>query len=264
MIADDQGFSHLYVQTGSNDNPSDELCDGDRDDDKELEDVNDPEDMITDDNGFVHQWLMTGQENMDEAEGKPKKTKFSDELCDGDKDDDRELEDELNGEDHVVDINGYLQTGYTVTRYSDELANGDESDDKEIWEEEDMNDPIVDYNGHTNAGYGSMTPSDYVKQNHIFPGHHIQGEPRTKSLLQYEVTRYSDELANGDESDDKELHEEEDMNDPVVDYNGHTNAGYGAITNKRFFDRNHIFPGHHIQGEPRTKALIQMLGMTAI
>jgi hypothetical protein len=36
-----------------NDKPSDELCDGDSADDKELEDENDPVDVIADDNGFV-------------------------------------------------------------------------------------------------------------------------------------------------------------------------------------------------------------------
>jgi len=32
--------------------------------------------------------------------------------------------------------------------------------------------------------------------------------------------KYSDTIANGDQSDDKELHEEEDANDDVVDING--------------------------------------------
>lgn len=36
--------------------PSDELCDGDRDDDRQLEDEGDEEDGIVDDNGFVRQW----------------------------------------------------------------------------------------------------------------------------------------------------------------------------------------------------------------
>ena len=36
--------------------PSDELCDGDRDDDRQLEDEGDDQDAIVDDNGFVRQW----------------------------------------------------------------------------------------------------------------------------------------------------------------------------------------------------------------
>jgi hypothetical protein len=36
--------------------PSNEVCDGDEAEDKELEDENDPNDIIADDNGFVKQW----------------------------------------------------------------------------------------------------------------------------------------------------------------------------------------------------------------
>jgi hypothetical protein len=36
--------------------PSNEVCDGDEAEDKELEDENDPNDDIADDNGFVKQW----------------------------------------------------------------------------------------------------------------------------------------------------------------------------------------------------------------
>ena len=60
------------------------------------------------------------------------------------------------------------------------------------------------------------------------------------------VQKYSDELANGDSADNREIHEEEDVKDLVVDYNGHTNRGYGSSLPKDFFDRNHILPGHRI------------------
>merc|ERR1711918_335088 len=40
--------------------------------------------------------------------------------------------------------------------------------------------------------------------------------PKDNQALLYSVTRYSDELANGDSADDKDLHEEGDMNDDVV------------------------------------------------
>lgn len=39
---------------------SDELANGDKADDKEIEDEDDPEDDIVDDNGFSHQWVQTG------------------------------------------------------------------------------------------------------------------------------------------------------------------------------------------------------------
>merc|ERR1712147_373874 len=68
--------------------------------------------------------------------------------------------------------------------------------------------------------------------------------PKDNQALLYSVTRYSDELANGDSADDKDLHEEGDMNDDVVDYNGGTNRGYGSARPVDFFAGNHIAAGH--------------------
>ena len=41
------------------DKPSDEVCDGDANENRELEDEDDADDDIVDDNGFSHQWLQT-------------------------------------------------------------------------------------------------------------------------------------------------------------------------------------------------------------
>ena len=41
------------------------------------------------------------------------------------------------------------------------------------------------------------------------------------------IARYSDTIANGDTSDDKELHEESDANDAVVDINGSGRTRFG-------------------------------------
>jgi len=137
-------------------------------------------------------------------------------------------------------------------KYSDELANGDSADDREIHEEEDMNDDVVDYNGHTNRGYGSTLPSKYFDGNHILEGSHIQvprddgAQPMRNSFIGLDDL-YSDELANGDSMDNREIHEEEDMNDDVVDFNGQTNRGYGSILPMKFFVENHILEGSHIQ-----------------
>lgn len=63
----------------------------------------------------------------------------------------------------------------------------------------------------------------------------------------YTVTKYSDELANGDSADNRELHEEEDMADDVVDFNGQTNRGYQHRVPREFVGNNTIdslFPGH--------------------
>jgi len=180
----------MFLMLG--DKPSDEIADGDRDDDRELEDEDDANDDIVDDNGFSHQWLqlddsvkvpLTKKEPAGKklSQAKSGNVKYSDEIADGDKDDDKELEDTDDENDHCVDENGYvmLENG----KYSDELANGDEADDKDIHEDEDMNDDVVDVNGHTNAGYGSHVMTDWVAMNHIMPGSHIQ-EPRLVQLLQ--------------------------------------------------------------------------------
>lgn len=139
-----------------------------------------------------------------------------------------------------------------INKYSDELANGDSADDREIHEEEDMNDAVVDVNGQTNRGYGSAVPTNYFAGNHIMAGSHITvprddgAQPMRNSFVQMK-DKYSDELANGDSADDREIHEEEDMNDDVVDFNGQTNRGYGSAVPTDYFAGNHIMNGSHIQ-----------------
>jgi len=64
--------------------------------------------------------------------------------------------------------------------------------------------------------------------------------------LSAEQFKYSDELANGDSADDRDIHEDEDMNDDVVDEMGHTNAGYGSTLPTTYFAGNHVLSGHLI------------------
>ena len=59
-------------------------------------------------------------------------------------------------------------------------------------------------------------------------------------LETYDVRFYSDELANGDSADNRDIHEDEDMNDDVVDFNGATNAGYGSRNMEYFHAHNTI------------------------
>ena len=47
---------HAKNKSKNKELPSNEVCDGDEAEDKELEDENDPTDVIADDNGFVKQW----------------------------------------------------------------------------------------------------------------------------------------------------------------------------------------------------------------
>lgn len=67
------------------------------------------------------------------------------------------------------------------------------------------------------------------------------------SALQLNNGKYSDELANGDSADDREIHEDEDMNDDVVDVNGQTNRGYGSAVPSVYFAGNHVMNGSTIQ-----------------
>ena len=51
---------------------------------------------------------------------------------------------------------------------------------------------------------------------------------------------YADEIANGDTADNRDIAEDEDMNDDVVDYMGQTNAGYGSRNMEYFHAHNTI------------------------
>lgn len=160
-----------------------------------------------------------------------------------------------------------------------------------------MTDDIVDFNGHTNAGYAhtrydipnepyKFDNAHYADNNikNLFPDHFgtipresfLQLEaPESSSFLQldasfedfpinqehmnllFKMSKYSDELANGDVADDKELEKEHDMTDMIVDFNGHTNAGYAhtpyddpqrhyAFDNAHYANNNiqNLFPEH--------------------
>ena len=107
-------------------------------------------------------------------------------------------------------------------KYSDTIANADAADDKELGEEEDHNTAIVDINGWGNSRFHMNEPLDYmVPATHILPGH-FGTVPRVELAepILIDVTRYSDDLANGDSSDDKDLSEEEDEMNDNVDMNG--------------------------------------------
>ena len=53
----------------------------------------------------------------------------------------------------------------------------------------------------------------------------------------------ADETANGDSMDNRDLREEDDLKDTVVDYNGSTNRGYGSTRPKEFFAKNILLSG---------------------
>jgi len=83
---------------------SDELCDGDRADDRELEDAGDAEDDIVDDTGFVNQWW--DQRELTQLSSALNE-KPSDEVANGDESENKQLEDEDDKNDDIVDDNGF-------------------------------------------------------------------------------------------------------------------------------------------------------------
>jgi len=116
---------------------SDQLANGDADDDKELEDEDDPEDMICDDNGFVRQWPNAVQLENDDEDSPTwdASVKYSDQLANGDKADDKELEDEDDPNDLIADDNGFVRQWPNAVQVAEE-GDEEEEDDEEDEEEE--------------------------------------------------------------------------------------------------------------------------------
>jgi hypothetical protein len=95
-----EAVHQLNIKSKDYDKPSDYLCDGDKADDKEILDAADPEDQIVEDFGFSGSRNARGQVrfvqlsdyplNMDNMNLLLKSFKYSDELANGDRDDDKE------------------------------------------------------------------------------------------------------------------------------------------------------------------------------
>jgi hypothetical protein len=91
---------------------SDQLANGDDDDDKEIEDEDDPRDMIADDDGFVNQWKIDKEKLKEwglfvqlDSDINVGGGKFSEEIADGLAEDDKDLVDINDKEDDEVDEN---------------------------------------------------------------------------------------------------------------------------------------------------------------
>ena len=81
------------IELRSLERPQDEICDGDDNDGRDLEDEGDPDDDIVDDDGFVRQWDSNQREQgltmLDGTIRMFEDAKPSDEVANGDKDDDK-------------------------------------------------------------------------------------------------------------------------------------------------------------------------------
>ena len=113
-----------------------------------------------------------------------------------------------------------LAEAYDFSPYQDTIADGDSSDGNEIEDELDPNDMVVDdYGFRRNWGWDLRgTTGDLVQLNSEM--RYENGRPIDNQMLLYKLSKYSDTIANGDYSDDKDLHEAEDENDDIVDING--------------------------------------------
>ena len=147
----------------------------------------------------------------------------------------------------------YLMTD--AQRESDWIANADKADDKEIEDEWDPEDDVVDDSGFVHKWVqtgANINMGNLIQLQTISPA---TGDSTFKSGQKvydssYQPTKYSQELANGDSADDRDIHEDEDMKDDVVDFMGQTNAGYGSRNMEYFHAHNTIDesagPGHFL------------------
>jgi hypothetical protein len=123
-IVNDNGFVKLWdmrefgltmldgtIRMGELAKPSDEVANGDKDDDKEIEDVTDPNDVIVDDNGFVRQFALKSDIKPVFAVQLDQEISVlpSDEVANGDANENRDLEDVNDPNDNIVDDNGFVR-----------------------------------------------------------------------------------------------------------------------------------------------------------
>lgn len=108
---------------------SDQLANGNLDDDRELEDEDDPNDDIVDDNGFTNQFVREDDDRLREWNA-------------------IETSDQVSAPAEKKDVKGVTMLPQVRIQYHDELANGDNADDKQLVDINDQNDDDVDENGY--------------------------------------------------------------------------------------------------------------------
>jgi hypothetical protein len=198
---------------------SDELANGDVADDKEVIDDNDPSDPSVQDTGFgsdARLWTLAQKRSLHKKHAmkhrQHKNPKYSKELANGDVADDKEVIDDNDPSDPSIQDTGVGTDARLWTlaqkrhhhknpKYSNELANGDVADDKEVIDDNDPSDPSIQDTGFgTDARLWTLAQKRHQ--------HHLRHK------------KYSDELANGDVTDDKENIDDNDPSDPSVQDTG--------------------------------------------
>jgi hypothetical protein len=136
--ADEEMNKKIKPIWGPNTPYSNQLANGDIDDDKELEDEDDPRDLIVDDDGFVHQHKINPESAKEWARGGGFVKTLSNFA---------QVEDEDYSKPGTLP---FADLWGAESKYSDQIANGDADDDKEIQDEDDPRDMIVDDDGYVN------------------------------------------------------------------------------------------------------------------
>jgi len=254
--------------------PSDEFANGDSAEDKEISDTDDVHDHNVQDMGFstaAHRNLIPRKDDAIVQLGQKLRytvEKPSDEFANGDSAEDKEISDTDDVNDHNVQDMGFSTAAHRnliprkedaivqlseeekkkeqdtsvgvymknlekkqaklerVGQYGKELSDGDRTDDLELDDNDDERDVNVDENGYLQISA------------HLVLHHKPHGVRMIKDMMNVAINQYSDELANGDSADNKDIHEDEDMNDDVVDVNGQTNRGYGSRVPSKFEEGN--------------------------
>ena len=148
----------------------------------------------------------------------------SNEVANGDKMDDLDLQHEGDHNDDIVEDTGFSGSrghrigtfaqiekrvrrnkkmgDYIVKSPSDETANGDESENKQLEHEGDHQDDIVEDTGFSGSRGHVIRARTYAQTGRRVHHH--------KKIGEYVVTQPSDEIANGDESENKQVEHEGD------------------------------------------------------
>lgn len=118
---------------------------------------------------------------------------------------------------------------------SNEICDGDSADDKELEKEADKSDDIVEDTGFSGSR-GHTIRAQLARKS--LAQRKRRGDP--KNMWWYDGNRkYSDELANGDVSDDKELQDVHDAQDDIVEDHGFSGSrGHTAYRSTPQFKSN--------------------------
>ena len=236
---------------------SNELSNGDKSDDKQLQDVDNAKYDVADDVGFTNVWKNKGNVSQNKRRVLAQmrmRDLPSNEVANGDKSEDKELEDQDDVDDIIADNNGFVNqwknTGdiAQVSRSSrmnlnqmrmrardlpsNEVANGDKSEDKELEDQDDVDDIIADNNGFVNQWKNTGDIAQISRPSYTLAQiqniHEMQFLQRQHQLAMAQQQMRmrdlpSNEVANGDKSEDKELEDQDDVNDDIADNNGFVN-----------------------------------------